>query len=576
MGRILISPGGGGGTSSDELTAKREHVLAGYTAVTKDSDDEAVAGTMPDNSTCTSNGTVPGINSSYPNVPTREADNLQYCEDVDGVNRINMCPPRGYYPGGGGSYIDRPAADFGNASASDVSANKTFTSSDGLNKNGSLAERGQYQNGGVAFCDTYFAINGLPEGIYRSNGASWAPEARCTAEQLRNALGIRGDIIKSGNSIAGIAGTLSVQSAINFSAAARSYNTIRISWTNPSKGPWSGVFIQMSTSGNPGTGGGTRAYTGKGENGSQAGGSNYVDINGLNYETKYYFTCTSYTHFNEINYDEWGVSYNVSATTPEWWDPNSSGSMAVWVNSSHFPKALNDVNGKFKSMAWSNEGAKAIAGSAYALNALGKNSRACMYMNMSAYVPKYYDTIVNTLQNTGYFDKKSAFSEIGTSEQSSTGNYVAYVIYSASPQGRKSTNSSTWESSLGNDAGSIVVINKYKSGYNAYTDPSRGYSGCDIRYYGGEQYNNQNFNMVFKKGRYFQGEESTDIYKKYVNAGLKSTWDSRYEWKYWGDGRETFTKNIVCFGPAILDNSCADEKSMIAYTYWWGNLYRCK
>lgn len=250
--------------------------------------------------------------------------------------------------------------------------------------------------------------------------------------------------------------------------------------------------------------------------------------------------------------------------------------MAVWVNSSHFPKALNDVDGKFKNMAWSNEGAKAIAGSAYALNALGKNSRACMYMNMSAYVPKYYDTIVNTLQNTGYFDKKSAFSEIGTSEQSSTGNYVAYVIYSAYPQGRKSTNNSTWESSLGNDAGSIVVINKYKSGYNAYTDPSRGYSGCDISYYGNERYNNQNFNMVFKKGEYFQGESSTDIYKKYVNAGLKSTWDSRYEWKYWGDGKETFTKNIVCFGPAILDNSCADEKSMIAYTYWWGNLYRCK
>lgn len=311
MSEVMIPMKAGGGTSSDELTAKREHVLAGYTAVTKDSDDEAVAGTMPDNSTCTSNGTVPGINSSYPNVPTREADNLQYCEDVDGVNRINMCPPRGYYPGGGGSYIDRPAADFGNASASDVSANKTFTSSDGLNKNGSLAERGQYQNGGVAFCDTYFAINGLPEGIYRSNGASWAPEARCTAEQLRNALGIRGDIIKSGNSIAGIAGTLSVQSAINFSAAAISYDRIRISWKNPSKGPWQGVFIQMSSSGVPGTGGGSRVYTGTGwANQNTAGAENYVDITSLNPGTTYYFTCTSY-----VDNLGWGNSYNVQATT---------------------------------------------------------------------------------------------------------------------------------------------------------------------------------------------------------------------------------------------------------------------
>lgn len=73
-----------------------------------------------------------------------------------------------------------------------------------------------------------------------------------------------------------------------------------------------------------------------------------------------------------------GVSYNVNATTPEQWDPNSSGSMSIWVNSSKFPNVLKDVDGKFKNMAWSNEGAKAIAGSAYALNALGKNSRACI------------------------------------------------------------------------------------------------------------------------------------------------------------------------------------------------------
>ena len=43
--------------------------------------------------------------------------------------------------------------------------------------------------------------------------------------------------------------------------------------------------------------------------------------------------------------------------------------------------------------------------------------------------------------------------------------------------------------------------------------------------------------MVFKKGQYFQGTENTDIYKKYANSGLKSTLDSRYEWKYWEDGK---------------------------------------
>jgi len=46
MSEVLIGIGGGGGTGSDELTADREKVLENYTAVTSDSDDEAVAGTM--------------------------------------------------------------------------------------------------------------------------------------------------------------------------------------------------------------------------------------------------------------------------------------------------------------------------------------------------------------------------------------------------------------------------------------------------------------------------------------------------------------------------------------------------
>lgn len=311
MGRILTSPGGGGGTSSDELTATKAQVLAGYTAVTKDSNDESIVGTMPDNNSTTSNGTVPGINESYPNVPTREASNLQYNVGTDSIARISMEPPRGYYSGGGSSYVNRPASEFGNASASHVSADKTFTSESGLNIKGALVERGQYQNGNPVFCDTYLAINCLPEGIYRSYDADWAPEARCTTEQLRNALGIRADIIRSGYSIAGVAGTLSVQSAISFSAAAISYNTIRISWNNPSKGPWQGVFIQMSTGGYPGTGGGSRVYTGRG-NSSSANASNYVDITGLNANTTYYFTCTSY-----VDNLGWGTSYNVTAKTKQ-------------------------------------------------------------------------------------------------------------------------------------------------------------------------------------------------------------------------------------------------------------------
>ena len=49
MGKVLASGSGGGGTGSDECTASKAQVLAGYTAVTSDSGDEAVPGTMPNN-----------------------------------------------------------------------------------------------------------------------------------------------------------------------------------------------------------------------------------------------------------------------------------------------------------------------------------------------------------------------------------------------------------------------------------------------------------------------------------------------------------------------------------------------
>lgn len=46
MADAILMSGGVGGVSSDDVTAKREHVLQGYTALTSDSDDEPVQGTM--------------------------------------------------------------------------------------------------------------------------------------------------------------------------------------------------------------------------------------------------------------------------------------------------------------------------------------------------------------------------------------------------------------------------------------------------------------------------------------------------------------------------------------------------
>lgn len=58
----IAGSGGGGGVTSDEVTAKKENVLTGKTTVTADSDNAVVGGTMPNN------GSVKytlGINGSY-------------------------------------------------------------------------------------------------------------------------------------------------------------------------------------------------------------------------------------------------------------------------------------------------------------------------------------------------------------------------------------------------------------------------------------------------------------------------------------------------------------------------------
>ena len=230
MSDVLIPIKGGGSVSSDELTAAMSDVLKGKTAVTSDSDDEAIAGTMPNltadstvgcssdlsgikvltnnggpwiyentdgtsrmvtqyrgdngyiqsntmigvaatnlgttaadkvlsgyrfsssaginisgtmpnNSTTTSNGTVPGISSSFSAVPTREGTSLQLQTDTNGTKRISICPPQGYYPGpsNGGSYVNRPASDFGTATKDKVLSGATFTSEAGIKLAGTIA-----------------------------------------------------------------------------------------------------------------------------------------------------------------------------------------------------------------------------------------------------------------------------------------------------------------------------------------------------------------------------------------------------------------------------------------------------
>ena len=141
-------------------------------------------GTMPDNSTTTSNGTVPGINSSYPNIPIRPGSNLQMGVNTDGVKQLALEPPQGYYPGGGSSYIGVDADDLGDAVASDVVSGKTFTSESGIEVVGTMPNNG-------AVSPTALSPNGsytIPLGYHNGNGVvSASPNTGTYSPTTRNA-----------------------------------------------------------------------------------------------------------------------------------------------------------------------------------------------------------------------------------------------------------------------------------------------------------------------------------------------------------------------------------------------------
>ena len=226
MAQIIIQNGGSGGGKSDDCTALKEHVIEDYTAITQDSDDEIVHGTLKNHKTDTS---YTGSSFVWSN---------SYIVDI----------PKG-------AYIRQ---DLGNAGGR-ISMPLSKVATDGGVTAAKLLQ-GQ----------SAFGINGTA-----------TSDANAIAS---NILSGKTAYVKGSK----ITGTMAVSSVVSFKAAPYSTSQVLCTWTNPSKGPYSGFAICAKTGSYPTSHQDSRVYTGVANN-QNLGAANSIIIGGLVSGTTYYF-----------------------------------------------------------------------------------------------------------------------------------------------------------------------------------------------------------------------------------------------------------------------------------------------
>ena len=243
---IFYPSGSGSSVDLDVITAVAGDILSGKTGI--DPEGDPLPGTMTDR---TNMGNSPGISNSYPTTPVHIGTHPQVNVATNGSQYLEICPPRGFYPGGGGAYTG--------VLASEISSIPALTPAN--------AVAAHILNGETAW------VNGNR-----------------------------------------ITGAMTVNSLLSFSAAVVSGRRVTATWRNPNQAagrPYSGVYIKYSTSGYPGTGG-TQIYKGVGSN-AASGGISTATFDLPNVGTTYYLSLYPYVTTSDGEY--LGGVLNAQVTT---------------------------------------------------------------------------------------------------------------------------------------------------------------------------------------------------------------------------------------------------------------------
>ena len=190
MAKAVIMGGGGGGISSDELTAARGDVLKGKTAVTSDSSDEPVEGTLELTGDAADSHVLSGKTYYNKDPKTRRAGTMPnrgaVAQELAAGGSYTV--PEGYHNGAGKVTAKSLASQTGGATAADgdVLSGKTYWK-DGAKRTGTMANQGAKTaalNAGGSYA--------IPAGYHNGSGRV---TANSLASQTGGATAADGDVL---------------------------------------------------------------------------------------------------------------------------------------------------------------------------------------------------------------------------------------------------------------------------------------------------------------------------------------------------------------------------------------------